>query len=160
MTAGSLWPHAKSALVDRWQTLAGLADVEVLYRDPTVADAVNGALGLREAVWFEGVATGQLEVIELGTPVIANEELEAAFIVQVLGFDTADTAEVVEHRAAEILAACVDDIAGTPRVTPPDGWADVVVSLQGSVTWVAVPLAGPQAAARCRVQLKIEGSRC
>ena len=161
MSAGSLWPAVKAAYCDAWRTLAGLANVSVLYRDPLLASEVANDYGGNEAVWWEGAATGQLEVIELGTPVIANETLSAAIIVQVIGTDTADTAEVVEARAAELLGAVVDHIANTPRLVVASGWDDVIVSLQGTVTWVAVPMqSADRAATRCRIQVQIEGSRC
>jgi len=159
---GSLWPHVKWALVDRWQALTGLAGVAVTGHAPLTAEQVN-ADGSREALWWDDTAqtTGEDPLVELGVPVIVNEFLECGVIVQVLGYDSADDRRAVEERCTEILGAVVDDLGANPRPTPPDGWVDVVVTPR-SWQWLSGPLQGSaeQSGARVRVSLLIEGVRC
>ena len=160
---GSLWPHVKCALVDRWQALTGLAGVAVTGHAPLTAEQVDGATGEREAVWWDDMAqtTGEDPLVELGVPVIVNEFLECSVWVQVLGSDSADDRRTVEQRCAELVGVIVDDLGANPRPTPPDGWVDVVVTPR-SWSWASFPLQGSalQAGVRIQVSLLIEGVRC
>jgi hypothetical protein len=160
---GSLWPHVKWALVDRWSALSGLAGVTVLGYGPLTAEDLNGPHGSREAVWWDDTAatTGDEPLVELGVPVQVNEFLEASIWVQVLGSDSADDRRAVEERCAELLGVIVDNIAASPRPAPPDGWVDVVVTVR-AWQWLSGPLQGSAAQAGARVQLtlRIEGVRC
>lgn len=154
----------RAAFVDKLNADPQLAEVAVGLEPPRGHYATETASGLQmdtaanpAAVWLSGDIDGTMEVVALGVHQF-NETWELGVIVQVLPDSDADDLRAAEAQVAGI-AGRVLDLVWQDRTLGVANAVTPIVAVASGFKWIAGPF-GPGSAARCELQINVQGDRC